>query len=64
MITATEKVMQEAEKQTKGNEEEKEFDIENGYTRFKAQSVLTDIVNIALSVGIGVLIVIINMLIR
>ena len=64
MITATEKVMQEAEKQTKGNEEEKEFDIENGYTRFKAQSVLTDFLNIMLSVGIGVLIVIINMLIR
>ena len=64
MITASEKAMQKSEKQTKENEEEKEFDIENGYTRFKAQSVLTDIVNIALSVGIGVLIVIINMLIR
>ena len=64
MITASEKVMQETEKQTKENEAEKEFDIENGYTQYKAQSVLTDFLNIMLSVGIGVLIVIINMLIR
>ena len=42
---------------------EKEFDIELGYTKFKAQRVMTDILTIMLSVGIGALIVIINMLI-
>ena len=42
---------------------EKDFDIERGYTKFKAQRVLTDILTIMLSVGIGALIVIINMLI-
>lgn len=42
---------------------EKEFDIERGYTKFKAQRVMTDIITIMLSVGIGALIVIINMFI-
>lgn len=42
---------------------EEEFDIERGYTKFKAQRVMTDIITIMLSVGIGALIVIINMLI-
>lgn len=42
---------------------EKDFDIERGYTKFKAQRVMTDIITVILSVGIGVLIVIINMLI-
>lgn len=42
---------------------EKEFDIERGYAKFKAQRVMTDIITIMLSVGIGALIVIINMLI-
>lgn len=42
---------------------EKEIDIERGYTKFKAQRVMTDIITIMLSVGIGALIVIINMLI-
>lgn len=45
------------------NKEEKDFDIERGYTKFKAQRVMTDIITIILSVGIGALIVIINMLI-
>lgn len=45
------------------NKEEKDFDIERGYTKFKAQRVMTDILMIMLSVGIGALIVIINMLI-
>ena len=45
------------------NKEEKEFDIENGYRQFKVQSVLTNFLMIMLSVGIGALIVIINMLI-
>ncbi len=42
---------------------EKDFDIERGYTKFKAQRLMTDIITIILSVGIGALIVIINMLI-
>lgn len=45
------------------NKEEKEIDIERGYTKFKAQRLMTDIITIILSVGIGALIVIINMLI-
>lgn len=64
MITAPEKVMQESENQIPKRKKEKEFDIENGYMQFKAQRVLTDFLMIMLSVGIGVLIVIINLLIQ
>ncbi len=64
MILSSEKVLQESEKQIPKKKAKKEFDIENGYTQFKAQRVLTDFLMIMLSVGIGVIIVIINLLIQ